>query len=77
MAAHPPAHRAGLGHCESSPAGPPQPADRQTAPHRTASRVYETASARNREVGVATEIPLSKAEQVSDEGACAAGLRLK
>jgi hypothetical protein len=25
-------------------------------------------SARNREVGVATEIPLSKAEQVSDEG---------
>jgi hypothetical protein len=34
-------------------------------------------SARNREVGVATEILLSKAEQVSDEGACAAGLRLK
>ena len=28
-------------------------------------------------VGVATEMVLTKAEQVSDDGACAAGLRLK
>ena len=34
-------------------------------------------SALSREVGVATEMLLTKAEQVSDDGACAAGLRLK
>ena len=33
--------------------------------------------ARSREVGVATEMLPTKAEQVSDDGACAAGLRLK
>jgi len=33
-------------------------------------------SARSKEVGVATEMLLTKAEQVSDDGACAAGLRL-
>jgi hypothetical protein len=33
-------------------------------------------TARSREVGVATEMLLTKAEQVSDDGACAAGLRL-
>ncbi|MCW3049086.1 MAG: hypothetical protein JWO74_3370 [Solirubrobacterales bacterium] len=34
-------------------------------------------AALSREVGVATEMLLTKAEQVSDDGACAAGLRLK
>ena len=34
-------------------------------------------AARSREVGVATEILLTKEEQVSDDRACAAGLRLK
>jgi hypothetical protein len=34
-------------------------------------------SARSREVGVASEILLTKAEQVSDDRPCAAGLRLK
>ena len=33
-------------------------------------------AARSREVGVATEMLLTKAEQVSDDGAHAAGLRL-
>jgi hypothetical protein len=33
-------------------------------------------AALSREVGVATEMLLTKAEQVSDDGACAAGLRL-
>jgi hypothetical protein len=34
-------------------------------------------AALSREVGDATEMLLTKAEQVSDDGACAAGLRLK
>ncbi|HET7379980.1 MAG TPA: hypothetical protein VFJ24_08065 [Gaiellales bacterium] len=34
-------------------------------------------TARSREVGVATEILLTKEEQLSDDRACAAGLRLK
>jgi hypothetical protein len=34
-------------------------------------------AARSREVGVATEMLLAKAEQVSDDRACAAGLRLE
>jgi len=33
--------------------------------------------ARSREVGVATEMLLTKAEQVLDDGTCSAGLRLK
>jgi hypothetical protein len=32
---------------------------------------------RSREVGVATELLLRKAEQVSDDGACAAGVPLR
>ena len=45
-------------------------------PHRR-SQPPALLTAPSREVGVATEILLTKEEQVSDDRACAAGLRLK
>jgi hypothetical protein len=54
-------------------AGDPTPTSARTR-EKQARRLP---SALSREVGVATEMLLTKAEQVSDDGACAAGLHLE